>query len=112
MREKNDSIIAVVFSVIATIYYTCEYNKTNEQIYLIVLGFCLALVLFTYRNYKRVCKNEKAQRLKTTKTPKYKKTKIKRRKRFIWNKKKKQEPEIYDKYHDQYEAMWEELNKI
>ena len=111
MRDKNHSILAIVFSTMGMIYYACEYHKTNDGFYLFILGFCVALVLFTLRNYKEICRIEKAYTPKKTKTKKYKTPRIKRRKRFLWRKKKKPEIVQYSKYHEQYEAIWEEINK-
>ena len=111
MKDKNHAILAVVFSTMGMIYYACEYRNTNERYYLFALGFCVALVLFTLRNYREVYKIEKAYKAKNIKTQKYKTPRIKKHKRLIWGKKKKPEVVQYSKYHEQYEAIWEELNK-
>lgn len=111
MRDKNHSILAVVFSTMGMIYYACEYRNTNDQFYLFALGFCVALVLFSLRNYKQFCKMEKGNRAKAVQMQTTKKRKKKKHKHLLWGKKKKPEVVQYSKYHAQYEAIWEELNK-
>lgn len=111
MRDKNHSILAVVFSTLAMIHYACKYRDTAESYYLFILGFCVALVLFTLHNYREFCKMEKANMQKAIQMPTAKKRRKKKRKHLLWGKKKRPEIVQYNKYQAQYEAMWEELNK-